>query len=679
MKFLRSRGIESNWGTFAWFRTEKNESQSVSPEVAAEKLADLNKKTEDLSHVERRAQRDFEKSLKQVRRKLDRNKVDTGELVDIATLLGASVATPDQKNMAELALKNIPMENVLKWGARGSHAETLRNIFISAWKIDLRGVSISEDQEMELYQLLGDEEMTQSVRKKKRTERKRARQEKRTGTPADKFENWLESGMTAAEIVAQPEWSKVLASTFQAQSPETLRMLFVKDGVVDFHDNPNASRYIGAGKLFGPEQEWVEINGKLGRRSIDPKFNENMIGYVDENGNYLKLRGNGTETIRAVGEPSTDRKKEFADSLLVGGEDSYRKRFDKFLAKRERAATNYALRNVARAVDKNDLLDHGEIALGRVKNGSEQLNSTVEKILAHREDYLAVEADTGVPWKLIAAIHYRESANNFDTYLHNGQPLGKETTIHPKGILFEKGKWKEAAIDAISRIKNGNPALANISPDASFGEMLEFAERYNGMGYDNRGMESPYVWSGTTNYEKGKYVADGEFDPSAVDKQLGVAPIVAALDVAGYGYEFLAADQLTYAEAREILPEDRFKLWSSSGKFEDRNDPTQTTLEGLNKRTALGIAHLVDKMNLSQVLITGATERFAHAKNGGHEQGEKIDLEDTRETNMAFEEEFASNGIKPVQTTLGKKYEFESDGFRYEVLREDDHWDIKVA
>lgn len=49
------------------------------------------------------------------------------------------------------------------------------------------------------------------------------------------------------------------------------------------------------------------------------------------------------------------------------------------------------------------------------------------------------------------------------------------------------------------------------------------------MGYANKGLPSPYVWAGTSNYEKGKYVADGKFDPNYVDQQLGVAVMLRTL------------------------------------------------------------------------------------------------------------------------------------------------------
>jgi len=56
--------------------------------------------------------------------------------------------------------------------------------------------------------------------------------------------------------------------------------------------------------------------------------------------------------------------------------------------------------------------------------------------------------------------------------------------------------------------------------------MLTLLERYNGIGYAARGLASPYLWSGTDQYIRGKYVADGVFDPSVVDKQLGCAGLI---------------------------------------------------------------------------------------------------------------------------------------------------------
>lgn len=140
--------------------------------------------------------------------------------------------------------------------------------------------------------------------------------------------------------------------------------------------------------------------------------------------------------------------------------------------------------------------------------------------------YEEIANQTGVPPELIAAIHYRESGCNFETYLHNGQPLGKPTTIVPKGRIFND--FTEAAIDALnSEQKNKGISL---SEEDSIEMMMLFAELYNGTGYtDYRNTASPYVYSGTDVYISGKYASDGEYDPELVDKQPGIYLLVISL------------------------------------------------------------------------------------------------------------------------------------------------------
>lgn len=140
----------------------------------------------------------------------------------------------------------------------------------------------------------------------------------------------------------------------------------------------------------------------------------------------------------------------------------------------------------------------------------------IKKIFEENKDkYEKVAEATGVPAELICAIHYREGSCNFSTYLHNGDPLGQTTTHVPAGLYFED--WTDAAIDAI---KSQNPEIIK---DGDFDSCMEYAERYNGLGYRNKGLASPYVWAGTTKYTGGMYVADGQFSASAYDKRIGVA------------------------------------------------------------------------------------------------------------------------------------------------------------
>ncbi|NCP67608.1 hypothetical protein GW756_05045 [bacterium] len=167
-----------------------------------------------------------------------------------------------------------------------------------------------------------------------------------------------------------------------------------------------------------------------------------------------------------------------------------------------------------------EILNSGEVEV--VPEKRDQVNAAVEVCMANRSRYERVAAITGVPWELIAGIHYRESSNNFSTYLHNGQPLGQTTTIVPRGILFHN--WEDAAIDALQG-GYGNPSADDLNSQANF------AERFNGMGYRNRGLSSPYVWAGHPQYENqgGMYVADGQFSATTRDPRVGVMPIVMVL------------------------------------------------------------------------------------------------------------------------------------------------------
>lgn len=138
-----------------------------------------------------------------------------------------------------------------------------------------------------------------------------------------------------------------------------------------------------------------------------------------------------------------------------------------------------------------------------------------------------------IPWEFIAVTHYREAGFDksgnprWDTYLGNGQALSRKTTIVPKGRGPFK-TWEDGAVDALVYA----PPYAAKNTDWSIGGTLSMIEQYNGLGYSNKGLPSPYLWAGTDQYEKGKYVSDGKYDPNAVDKQLGCAGI---LKFMGYG------------------------------------------------------------------------------------------------------------------------------------------------
>jgi lysozyme family protein len=142
--------------------------------------------------------------------------------------------------------------------------------------------------------------------------------------------------------------------------------------------------------------------------------------------------------------------------------------------------------------------------------------------IEHRQTYESISSATGVPWAMIAALHRRESDADFTTYLGNGEPLNRVTRLVPKGRgpfpTFEAG-----AIDALKL-----DGLASV-PDWRLEKILYFCEIFNGTGYNNRGLPSPYLWGGTNIQKPGKYVADGKWNGRAWDTQPGCAPIIATI------------------------------------------------------------------------------------------------------------------------------------------------------
>jgi lysozyme family protein len=144
--------------------------------------------------------------------------------------------------------------------------------------------------------------------------------------------------------------------------------------------------------------------------------------------------------------------------------------------------------------------------------------------VANKGRYLAIARSAGMPdiaWVFIAVSHYRESSQDFSRSLAQGDKWNEVSHNVPAG----RGPFKsfeEAAVDALVKC---SPFAAKLK-DWSIGGMLTNLERFNGLGYARMGKPSAYVWSGTSEYVSGKYVADGVFDPGKVDQQLGVAGLI---------------------------------------------------------------------------------------------------------------------------------------------------------
>ncbi len=148
-----------------------------------------------------------------------------------------------------------------------------------------------------------------------------------------------------------------------------------------------------------------------------------------------------------------------------------------------------------------------------------------------RSQYQRVEAATGVPWHFIAATHALEASFNFRAHLHNGDfPLSARTRQVPSGrpsVWLPPSDWDSSAKDALGLLGYVGQT------DWSLERTLYRLEAYNGMGYRRRGVPTPYLWSFSNHYDRGKFIADGRFSATARSQQCGAAVMLKLLQDAG--------------------------------------------------------------------------------------------------------------------------------------------------
>ncbi len=144
---------------------------------------------------------------------------------------------------------------------------------------------------------------------------------------------------------------------------------------------------------------------------------------------------------------------------------------------------------------------------------------------ARRARYEEVARRAGLPAPLVAAIHWRESTGDFNTYLHQGDRLGRPAVHVPRDIpVFHD--WTEAAVHALDMKSTLREAMRITTQTTDLAALATYAEHYNGLGYHYRGRPSPYVFSGTDQYSRGKFVRDGVYSSRTRDRQLGVVAMI---------------------------------------------------------------------------------------------------------------------------------------------------------
>lgn len=139
---------------------------------------------------------------------------------------------------------------------------------------------------------------------------------------------------------------------------------------------------------------------------------------------------------------------------------------------------------------------------------------------ASMANFQAVYGRIGVPSVVQATICEREDGNDFTKNPAQGDPWNRPS-VHVPRNRGPFSSWVDAAIDAFTVCDHLNDNSAPWS--------LPYAcwkwEGFNGFGYRSHGIRSPYVVGGTNLQQPGKYVADGVFDATHMDTQLGCLPI----------------------------------------------------------------------------------------------------------------------------------------------------------
>lgn len=245
--------------------------------------------------------------------------------------------------------------------------------------------------------------------------------------------------------------------------------------------------------------------------------------------------------------------------------------------------------------------------------------SAARKIQAGRLRYNAVEAVTGVPWWIVGIIHQMECGGSWEQHLHNGDSLKARTwqvpAGRPKAPPANGGSvysWEESAIDAILYDK-----LDKV-PEWSPERICFVLEGYNGWGYRRHHPDvlSPYLWSGTNHYTRGKYVADGRWSATAVSGQPGAISILFALveiepSVSPHSDParlVQSAPSTGWAEAVDTAALTTASDLAGSSRKIDTLNATQGTATGLGL-TVLGFS-VVDLLSLAQS-ITGQIKAMA--------------------------------------------------------------------
>lgn len=158
-----------------------------------------------------------------------------------------------------------------------------------------------------------------------------------------------------------------------------------------------------------------------------------------------------------------------------------------------------------------------------------EVNDYVNKMLdaKRRKNYEQVAEQVCLPWFFVGGIHALEASFDFSAHLHNGDSLRKRTWQVPANrpkVWLPPNDWASSAVDALTYEGYANEKKWGLA------EILYRWEKYN--GWRSRllyNINTPYLWSYSNHYSRGKFVADGVWDGNAVSKQPGAAVLLRAM------------------------------------------------------------------------------------------------------------------------------------------------------
>jgi lysozyme family protein len=159
-------------------------------------------------------------------------------------------------------------------------------------------------------------------------------------------------------------------------------------------------------------------------------------------------------------------------------------------------------------------------------------NSTLNLIGKYKIISASIYSDSSLlfPWEFVALVHRMEASSDEDKQIMNGG-LWKDQSV---GSIKVTSFIQSATLNIkeFFRKYRTNPKVVLASPES----ILYWCEAWNGWGYRNKGLHSPYIIGGIESplYDmEGKYTKDGEFDSSAKTKQVGCAILLKHLSILG--------------------------------------------------------------------------------------------------------------------------------------------------